>query len=365
MSHEDYHALAPFQWLGRAGEKPADTRFFAEGGFYHADRKARFVATPFRAPAARTNDAYPFVLNTGRMRDQWHTMTRTAKTPRLMAHIGEPFVEIHPDDAKSIGVKLADLAEIESAHGRVVLRVVVTERQRRGSLFAPMHWTEQHASLARVDALVDAATDSVSGQSELKVTAVSAKRFPAAWCAFAASRAALATTDADYFAIARARGGWRSELAGLVEPSDWTAFARATLGLGDGTEIIAYHDAASGQRRFVAFEGETFAGELFAAREPVAASRSWLTERLGERIIPQDRLRLLAGRPGAEARDRSPTVCACLDVGRNEILEAAARGCATIAAMGERLKAGTNRGSCRGEIAKLIEPVAERCIRAM
>ena len=56
-----------------------------------------------------------------RIRDQWHTMTRTAKTPRLMAHIGEPFVEIHPDDAKSTGVKPADLAVIESAHGRVVL----------------------------------------------------------------------------------------------------------------------------------------------------------------------------------------------------------------------------------------------------
>ena len=180
-------------------------------------------------------------------------MTRTAKTPRLMAY------------------KPADLAEIESAHGRVVLRVVVTERKRRGSLFAPMHWTERYASLARVDALAGSAVDPVSGQPELKITAVSAKRFPAAWCAFAASRA---TAGADYFAIAPARGGWRSELAGLAEPSDWTAFARATLGLGGGAEIIAYHDAASGQRRFVAFEGEIFAGALFAAREPVAACRS-------------------------------------------------------------------------------------------
>ena len=364
VSDRDYAALAPFQWPRRAGQATGETRFFAEGGFYHADGKARFVATPFRAPAARTNDAYPFVLNTGRIRDQWHTMTRTAKTPRLMAHIGEPFVEIHPDDAKSIGVKPADLAEIESAHGRAVLRVVVTERQRRGSLFAPIHWTEQYASLARVDALVGSAVDAVSGQPELKITAVSAKRFPAAWCAFAASRAAPATAGAEYFAITPARVGWRSELAGLAEPSDWTAFARATLGLGDGAEIVAYHDAASGQRRFVAFAGETFAGALFAAREPVAASRSWLAERLGERIVPEDRLRLLAGRPGGEGRDRGTTVCACLDVGRNEILEAAAEGCATVAAIGERLKAGTNCGSCRGEIAKLIEPVVERRVRA-
>ena len=84
-----------------------------------------------------------------------------------------------------------------------------------------------------------------------------------------------------------------------------------------------------------------------------------LVERLDERIAPEARLRLLAGRPGAEARDRGPTVCTCFDVGRNEILEAAAdHGCATVAAIGARLKAGTNCSSCREEIAKLLEPFA-------
>ena len=365
ISEDDYAALAPFQWPRRAGEEPTETRFFADGRFYHADGRARFVATPFRAPAARTSARFPFVLNTGRIRDQWHTMTRTAKTPRLMAHIGEPFVEIHPDDAKAIGIAAADLAEIESEHGRAVLRVVVTEWQRRGSLFAPMHWTDQYAALARVDALASSAVDPVSGQPELKITAVSAKRYPPAWHAFAVSRAVIATAGADYFAIAPARGGWRAELAGLAEPADWTAFARTLIGLGGDAEIVAYHDAAAGQRRFVAFAGETFTGALFVAREPVAAARSWLAERLGAPIAPEDRLRLLAGRPGAEGRNRGPTVCACFDVGRNEILEAAAQGCATVAAVGARLRAGMNCGSCRGEIAKLVEPVTGRRVRAI
>ena len=340
---------------GRAARarSPAETRFFADGRFYHADGKARFVATPFRAPAAQTSARFPFILNTGRIRDQWHTMTRTAKTPRLMAHIGEPFVEIHPDDARAIGVAAADLVEIESEHGRAMLRVVVTERQRRGSLFAPMHWTDQYASLARVDALTSSAVDPVSGQPELKFIAVSANRYAPAWHAFAVSCVAIATAGSDYFAIAPATGGWRAELAGLAAPDDWTAFARKTLTLDDDVEIVAYHDDA-GQRRFVAFAGETFAGALFVAREPVAAARSWLAERLGERIAPEDRLKLLAGRPGAESRDRGPTVCACFDVGRNEILEAAAQGCATVAAIGARLKAGTNCGSCRGEISQLV-----------
>ena len=353
ISERDYDALAPFQWPRRAGEEPTETRFFADGRFYHADGKARLVVTPFRAPAAQTSAGFPFVLNTGRIRDQWHTMTRTAKTPRLMTHVGEPFVEIHPDDAKAIGAKAADLAEIESAQGRAVLRVVVTGRQRRGSLFAPMHWTDQYASLARVDALASSAVDPVSGQPELKFIAVSANRYAPAWHAFAVSCVAIATAGSDYFAIAPATGGWRAELAGLAAPDDWTAFARKTLTLDDDVEIVAYHDDA-GQRRFVALAGETFAGALFVAREPVAAARSWLAERLGERIAPEDRLKLLAGCPGTESRDRGPTVCACFDVGRNEILEAAAQGCATVAAIGASLKAGTNCGSCRGEISQLV-----------
>jgi assimilatory nitrate reductase catalytic subunit len=153
---KDYDALAPFQWPRPAGAEPCETRFFADARFYHADGKARFIPTPFRKLASLTSARFPFVLNTGRLRDQWHTMTRTAKAPRLMAYVSEPFVEIHPADAAMIGVAPADLAEIKSAHGRAILRVVVTERQRRGSLFAPMHWTDQHASLARVDALIGA-----------------------------------------------------------------------------------------------------------------------------------------------------------------------------------------------------------------
>jgi assimilatory nitrate reductase catalytic subunit len=361
MKPEAYDALAPFQWPRPVGQEARETRFFADGRFYHADRKARFVPTPFRGLATRASARYPLVLNTGRIRDQWHTMTRTAKTPRLMAHVGEPFVEIHPADAAAIGVAPAELAEIESPHGRAVLRVVVTERQRRGSLFAPMHWTDQHASLGRVDALIGAAVDPVSGQPELKGAPVAARRFDAAWHAFATSTCEITHPAADYFAIAIVKGGWRAELAGLEAPADWTAFGRRMLALGDDADVIAYHDAAAGQRRFVAFEDGAFAGALFAAAGPVAVARSWIVERLGERVAPAERLRLLVGRPGAEARDRGPIVCACFDVGRNEILEAAAElGEASVAAIGARLKAGTNCGSCHGEIAGLIRTIGER-----
>jgi assimilatory nitrate reductase catalytic subunit len=86
-----------------------NTRFFAKGGFYHADGKARFIAV--EPPICdRTNPDYPLTLNTGRIRDQWHTMTRTGKSARLSSHIAEPFAELHPRDAMEIGVGNAALS---------------------------------------------------------------------------------------------------------------------------------------------------------------------------------------------------------------------------------------------------------------
>ncbi len=362
VSDEDYETLAPFQWPRRRGVAGDTTRFFANGRFYHPDSKARFVATPHRPPASAISPDYPLILNTGRIRDQWHTMTRSGKAARLMAHIGEPFVEMHPADAAATGLAPADLAVIESANGCVVLRVIVSERQRRGSVFAPMHWTDQFAANARVDALVRAATDPVSGQPELKITPVSARRFEAAWHAFAVATRRIVTTGADHFAVAPAKAGWRAELAGLSASEDWAAFARAVLSLDDDAEILAYRDAATGQHRFVAFSDAKMVGALFAAREPVSVARAFIAEQLGRDFAPADRLRLLAGCPGTEARDRGATVCACFDVGRNEILEASAGGCRSVAAIGEKLKAGTNCGSCRIEIARLVEPAAKASV---
>ncbi len=165
-----YESLAPFQWPWRKGEaaSTAPKRFFSDGGFYTPDRRARFIATPFRGSKNQTSAKTPFLLNTGRLRDQWHTMTRTGLAPRLSQHVAEPFVEIHPEDAKRVGLAPADLARVFSAHGAVVLRVLVTERQQRGVLFSPIHWTDQNASAGRVDALVPGAGRSCFRPARIK-----------------------------------------------------------------------------------------------------------------------------------------------------------------------------------------------------
>src|SRR5690606_19782938 len=98
-----FDALGPFQWPQPAGCQSRETRFFADGGFYTPNGKARFVPVePVRDD--RIDDVRPFVLNTGRIRDQWHTMTRTGRSARLSAHLAEPFAELHPRDAAALGI---------------------------------------------------------------------------------------------------------------------------------------------------------------------------------------------------------------------------------------------------------------------
>ena len=113
-----FDAMGPVQWPMRVGK--AGGRFFADGGYYTADRKARFVAVRSRPPVENPDETFPLRLNTGRLRDQWHTMTRTGKSPRLSAHAPEPLLEIHPVDARAADLRDGALAQVESRWGRAV-----------------------------------------------------------------------------------------------------------------------------------------------------------------------------------------------------------------------------------------------------
>ncbi|NWJ24299.1 nitrate reductase [Rhizobium sp. RM] len=350
-----YDRMLPFQWPKAKGSDAVEKRFFAEGRFFHADGKARFIPTVL--PERRTACAdYPLTLNTGRIRDQWHTMTRTGKSARLTAHIAEPFVEMHPRDAQSLGIASADLVMLQSPQGTVLLRALVSDRQARGSVFAPMHWNDQFASLARIDTLVPAVTDPHSGQPASKNVAVKASRFEPAAYGFAISRAHPKTLDCRYWAVAKADGGHRMELAFEGLPEDWTAWARSAFGIDSRIEPLGYNDRQTGDIRLAFFDGETLLAALFIAKSPVAVARNWAISQLTTRHEDlRMRFALIAGRPGAGRPDPGATVCSCFSVGVNQITAAIRDGCHTVEAIGKTLSAGTNCGSCRAEIRGIID----------
>ena len=352
LNDHAYDALAPQRWPVTTTRQGG--RFFSDGAFFHADGKARLLPVRWAPPAAKTGPRYPFRLNTGRLRDQWHTMTRTALSPRLAAHLPEPFVDIHPRDALAGGIKPADLVTIQSPQGRAVLRARITDDVQHGQLFASMHWTGETAPSARIDAVVAPETDPVSGQPESKASVVALNRFDAVWYGFAVSREEISLNCA-YWAKARTRTGWRAELAGDSAVDDWEAAARALFDLPE-TRMISVQNQARGEARMAFFDGDVLRAALFVSRQPVAVMRDYLTTVPGAEA-PQ----ILTGRPPADVPDPGPVLCSCFGIGINTIVEAVeAEGLMTVEAVGAALEAGTNCGSCKPEIAALLNGVFQR-----
>ena len=361
IDRRSFDRMAPFQWPRPRPGASRGTRFFEKGGFYTNDSKARIVAVPPLSPRP-VDAAFPLVLNTGRVRDHWHTMTSTGRSPRLSQHLAEPFAEIHPEDARRFGVTEADLVRVASARGSILVRALTSDRQQTGTIFVPIHWTDQFAARARVDTLVPAITDPHSGQPASKHVPVSIERFAAAQYGFAVLRDRPRTLTSDYWALAKCQEGWRLELALAEHSPDCLAFAASLFDTARGVEILAYHDVAAGRHRFSCFDGDRLAGALFLASEPVAVSRGWACEQLlREHSGQRARMAVIAGKPGFGHVDRGAIVCSCFGIGANQIAAAVLGGCASTEAVGHALQAGTSCGSCRGEIRSIVN---EHCLRA-
>ncbi len=334
----DYANLIPTQWPRN------DRRFFANGRFYHPDGKAQMV--PVGAPALTQPR---FQLNTGRNRDQWHTMTRTGKSPRLGSHLAEPYVEMHPQDAAALSANMGDLIRVESPHGSAILRALVTARVAPGQLFTPMHWTRQLTTSGTVNSLTAPVTDPISGQPALKSGAVSASVYEAKWYGFIVSADAM-TPQTPYAAVARTQTGWQAEVAGSKRPTDWVAEARM-LAAQKGGDAALHSDPATGLTRVAISVDGIIKALFFAAPRPVIVSRAAAVALIGSRTTA---LTALAGRAPADQPDPGATVCGCFNVGRNTLLTAAANGARTVAALGDVTCAGTNCGSCKPELAVLL-----------
>ncbi|HEX8166328.1 MAG TPA: molybdopterin-dependent oxidoreductase [Beijerinckiaceae bacterium] len=354
LSDEDYDALEPVQWpcpSPARGVGARESRFFADGRFFTPDRKARFVA-PARPAAAALSEEYPFRLNTGRIRDQWHTMTRTGRSPRLGAHRPAPFVELAPADAARLGLADGDLARVSTAHGAAVLEVAVETGQRPGSLFAPIHWSGETASAGRVGALVHPLVDPVSGQPDAKATPAAIAPAPMRLRGFMLSRRALPVSF-EWWARAAVEGG-----AGTLFATNQTAreVADAGAALFPDAELVEFADAAQEIFRCAAFRDGQLDGVLFVG--PAAAQPQWEAAKTllaQPDLVAAGRRLALSGQPPDGLGDLGPTVCACFGVGLSAIRDAVvARAAASPEEIGHLLRAGTNCGSCVPEMKRII-----------
>ena len=355
LTPTEYDALQPIQWPVLSKSAQGTARLFARGQFFTPNRLARFVPLSYCAPVNVLSTAYPFVLNTGRIRDQWHTMTRTGLTPRLLQHIGEPFAELHPIDAKKLQISAGDLVVVQSQWGKVIVRAQINEGQQQGAVFVPMHWTGVLSSHARIGAVVNPVVDPISGQPENKHTPVAVKRFEAAWHGYLLTKEPLTLPTCDYSVAIRIENGWRYELAHHQKPLDWMDWASVCLKQPQG-ERLEYQDMSLGVQRYAWLQADKLTALAFLGAEAALPPRAWLMSLLNQPLDKLSRRALLSGKPADPNADVGRIICACFGVGEKTILRTINKQTlCSVAEIGKCLKAGTNCGSCQPELKKLLE----------
>jgi assimilatory nitrate reductase catalytic subunit len=351
LSDGAFDAMAPVLWPIRTADTAPQPRLFADGGFFANDRKARFIAPEIPALRTETTAGRPLRLNTGRTRDQWHTMTRTGASPRHGQHLPEPFVEVHPNDASRFGVVDGGFARVATDYGQCILKVAVSTRAQRGMLFAPIHWSETTASTARVGALVAPFTDPFSGQPENKATPASIVPYEYVFRGFALSRVPLQLPAHVWWARVAVSGGYGYLLADNADLARWQSWLRSVA----GSDLAEYKDFGGGVYRAASFAESRIETCLFVG--PARDAGDWdVVKKLfaAPGLSDDQRRMLLSGKSIDGLASAGPVVCACFGVGRTTICAAIAAGARSAAAIGEQLKAGTNCGSCIPELKQLI-----------
>ena len=400
----------PQQWPLPEGQATGKVRLYEDGVFPTADGRARFAATPWKAVAEPVDARYPFSLNTGRLRDQWHGMSRTGTLGRLFGHVPEPVVQMHPQDMARRQLHAGDLVHVTSRRGSLVLPVAASTDLGLSQLFIPMHWGSEflggRASAGELIAGVNALTSPVfcpdSKQPELKHAAVKVLKAEMPWQLVAMAWLPAATAQATRQAVrtllqdqsfvscvpfgdmgdagsdGRQPSGLLLRAAAYDTPPPALLNAlEQLLGL-DSTQTLRYADARRGQRRAVRLERPQGEGATGSDAHVQAVLLSGDTRAEGWiRALVQDRLpaqsfgrQLLSSQAHAPAgvAARGKVVCSCFGVTETAI-QARLADCSgsddeRLAALQGALKCGTNCGSCLPELKRMVRSQPTRAAQA-
>lgn len=347
LCREQYDQLTPIQWPITAQAPNGTARLFADRRFYHADGKARLL--PPAMPVKNLNHShYPLLMNTGRIRDQWHTMTRTGNVPRLMQHYDEPFVALHPHDAAAHGLGQGDVTRVQSALGWWSGRVIIDSGLKRGQLFVPMHWTRQFSGQATVDSLVAANACPHSGQPALKQTAVRLQPLRPAWQGWLWLPNIITPPSLLYWSRAPQPGVQRYVLAGAKDAAAW-------LMQLPQMPALQWQQARAGQQiHMLGWRDGELACAFYAAPWLPEIDHQFVAQAFSATPLSSSQRHALLGGRATQGAVQGRTLCSCFGVGEEAIRRAIEQGCDSTAALGAALKCGTNCGSCLPELKQLL-----------
>jgi assimilatory nitrate reductase catalytic subunit len=321
ISGLSYAVLAergPQQWPFPQGAAAGRKRLYEDGVFPTPSGRARFVPTPYKAVAEEVDESYPLRLTTGRLRDQWHTMSRTGTVASLFAHEPEPRVSVHPDDLARLEIKESELVKIASRRGHIYLRAAADPDVARGVAYVPMHWGARFlggAGRRGINELTIGALDPSSRQPELKHCAVRMEKANLPWRLIATS------ASGNVAALMESTGPLMSAVPYAVRTL--VGRDRPALRLSLAAEKAPGEDVLERVRQALGGDATVRSGD---------ASDPWL------------------GAGGAPERGR--TVCNCFDVAESDI-SAFLGETKSLEALQASLKCGTNCGSCIPELRRM------------
>lgn len=392
LSWEMLDQLGPQQWPLPQGEVSGRARLYEDGQFPTPDGRARFSVLPWQDVAEPRDARYPFSLSTGRLRDQWHGMSRTGQLGRLFGHVPEPCLQMHPQDMARRALNAGDLVHVTSPRGTIIAPVQPDDSLAPSQVFMAMHWGGEYLSgksstgerLAGVNTLTSPAFCPHSKQPEFKHAAVKVLKAELPWTLLGvawmpeaqATREALAALMSEFdFAscvpfssqmplagAAHARHGVLLRAASYEAPDESVVRrVESLLGLS-GPDVLRYADKRRQQSRALRLarqaEGSTVEALLLAGD---ARAGSWLTTLLKESLPAQTHGRYLlmpGNKPPADMPARGKQVCTCFNVDEPAIAAALMHiegdDASRLQQLQAQLRCGTNCGSCIPAVKQLI-----------
>ncbi|WP_372874659.1 molybdopterin-dependent oxidoreductase [Pseudomonas sp.] len=357
----------PQQWPFPAGATQGTARLYGDGRFPTASARAKFHADPYRAPKEKRETRYSLTLNTGRLRDQWHGMSRTGTAARLFGHVEDAVLSLHPDELRRRRLQSGDLVKVRSRRGSLIVPVQADDSVRSGQAYLPMHWGNRFLKGLGTNVLTQPAFDPLSKQPELKHAGVEVEKVELPWTFFALVEGEVQTrfqalrplfedfAYANLTLTGRERPALLIRAACAVPPEpELLAQIDRLLGLHEGP-VLAYDDPRKAVGKRVRIE-EGRIVSLRLAGETIA--RDWLKSLWSEGQADADLHRWLLAPlstpPGtASGKIAGKTLCNCLNVSEAAVCAGIGRGL-DLDGLKQELKCGTSCGSCVPEIKRLL-----------
>jgi assimilatory nitrate reductase catalytic subunit len=364
-----YHLLdahGPQQWPFPQGASSGKARLYTDGQFQKPGGKAQFFNTRYKPTADKTDARHPLHLNTGRLRDQWHGMSRTGTVAQLFNHAEEPLISMNANDMQRRSIQPGDLVKVSNKRGSLVLRAMPSDEMSPAQTFIPMHWGSQFMHGLGANALMPNTFDPTSKQPELKHAAVKVEKIELPW-----RMTVMRTGDMQMLQNLRellphfeyATCGLFGREPGVVilraahtAAPDAQLIARldSLLGMTDDIPMLHYNDAKRGISKRIMVEGDQVIGVRLVGE---ILATEWLKQVMTQGQFSYDLRRWAlapVSAPPIGHHTRGRIICNCLDVSENEIMENIEIG-ADLITLQTKLKCGTECGSCMPELKKLVQ----------